>query len=154
MIWGHDPPRTHEKIIGRKLTLFTRLFVSPFSGYRPGKREKMKKTTTDTTTIGGRIKAKRIEAGLSQEKLAEMLMIKQNTLSNYENNSHDVPTDVLSDISRIFNTTPSYIVWGSCVEDDWTTEISNLFGSIKNPTIRATAIKQLKALVEIDAELS
>ncbi|MBP3240381.1 MAG: helix-turn-helix transcriptional regulator [Oribacterium sp.] len=114
----------------------------------------MKKTAIDITTIGGRIKAKRIEAGLSQEKLAEMLMIKQNTLSNYENNSHDVPTDVLSEISKIFNTTPSYIIWGSCEEEDWTTEIRSLLRSIKNPKVRETAIKQLKALVEMDAALS
>ena len=49
----------------------------------------------DTTTIGGRLKAKRKEAGYSQEKLAELLMIKQNTLSKYESGDHDVPTDVL-----------------------------------------------------------
>ena len=114
----------------------------------------MKKTAIDITTIGGRIKAKRIEAGLSQEKLAEMLMIKQNTLSNYENNSHDVPTDVLSGISKIFNTTPSYIIWGSCEEDDWTTEVRSLLRNIKNPKVRETAIKQLKALVEMDEALS
>ena len=47
--------------------------MRPFSlflfWFHPGKREKMKKAV-DTTTIGGRIKAKRVEAGLSQEKLS------------------------------------------------------------------------------------
>ncbi len=42
MIWGLDPPRTHEKIIGIKLTLFMRLLFCPFSGYHPerGRDEK------------------------------------------------------------------------------------------------------------------
>ena len=77
------------------------------------------KNVIDTTTIGGRIKAKRAEAGLSQERLAELLMIKQNTLSNYENNSHDIPTNVLSSLSKLLKTTPTYIVWGTEEKDGW-----------------------------------
>ena len=111
------------------------------------------KKAIDTTTIGGRIKAKRVEARLSQEKLSELLMIKQNTLSNYENNSHDVPTDVLSNLSKILGTTPSYIVWGTCEEDGWTSEMKNILGNIKNPKIREAAMKQLRVLAEMDTAL-
>lgn len=50
--------------------------------------------------------------------------------------------------------TPSYIIWGSCEEDDWTTEVRSLLRNIKNPKVRETAIKQLKALVDMDEALS
>ena len=48
----------------------------------------MGKTFIKEETLGQRIRAKRKEAGYSQEKLAELLMIKQNTLSKYENDEH------------------------------------------------------------------
>lgn len=136
----------------RKADSFMCLFVCTFSGYRPGKREKMNKVI-DTTTIGGRLKAKRKEAGYSQEKLAELLMIKQNTLSKYESGDHDVPTDVLSMVAKLLNTTPSYLVWGSAEEEGWLSELNIIAGSIKNPAIREAALKQMLALAQMDAQL-
>lgn len=106
----------------------------------------------DTTTIGGRLKAKRKEAGYSQEKLAELLMIKQNTLSKYESGDHDVPTDVLSMVAKLLNTTPSYLVWGSAEEEGWLSELNIIAGSIKNPAIREAALKQMLALAQMDAQ--
>ena len=104
----------------------------------------------DVTTLGGRIKAKRKEGGYSQEKLAELLMIKQNTLSKYENNEHDVPTDILSGLAKILDTTPSYLVWGSAEEEGWFSELKIIAGNIKNPIIRETALKQMLALAQMD----
>ena len=97
-----------------------------------------------------RIRAKRKEAGYSQEKLAEHLMIKQNTLSKYENDEHDVPTDILSKLSKILDTPPSYLVWGSSEEEGWLLELRILAGNIKNPVIREAALKQMLALVQMD----
>lgn len=111
------------------------------------------KKTIDTTTVGGRIKAKRVEAGLSQEKLSELLMIKQNTLSKYESNDHDVPTDVLSMVAKLLNTTPSYLVWGSVEEEGWLSELNIIAGNIMNPAIREAALKQMLALAQMDAQL-
>lgn len=107
----------------------------------------------DTTTIGGRIKAKRKEAGYSQEKLAEILMIKQNTLSKYENDEHDVPTAILSVMAKELDTTPSYLVWGSSEDDGWLSELNTIAADIKNPAIRETALKQLLALAQLDAQM-
>ena len=65
----------------------------------------MGKTLTKEETLGQRIRAKRKETGYSQEKLAELLMIKQATLSKYESDEYDVPTDVLSLMSKVLDTT-------------------------------------------------
>ena len=110
----------------------------------------MGKTFIKEETLGQRIRTKRKEAGYSQEKLAELLMIKQNTLSKYENDEHDVPTDILSKLSKILDTTPSYLVWGSAEEEGWLSELRILAGNIKNPVIRETALKQMLALVQMD----
>ena len=117
-----------------------------------GKGAKMNKTI-DTTTIGGRLKAKRKEAGFSQEKLAELLMIKQNTLSKYEKNEHDIPTDVLSMAAKVLDTTPSYLVWGASEDEGWLSELCVIASGIKNPMIRETALKQMLALSQMDAQL-
>ena len=109
--------------------------------------------TINTDTIGGRIKAKRKEIGYSQEQLAEFLLIKQNTLSKYENDEHDVPTAILSCIAKELNTTPSYLVWGSSEEEGWLSELNTIAASIKNPAIRETALKQLLALAQLDEQL-
>lgn len=114
----------------------------------------MGKTFIKEETIGGRIRAKRKEAGYSQEKLAELLMIKQATLSKYESDEHDVPTDVLSRVSRILDTTPSYLVWGSSEEEGWLSELKIIAGKIRNPAIRDTALKQMLALAQMDESLS
>lgn len=114
----------------------------------------MGKTYIKEETLGGRIRAKRKEAGYSQDKLAELLMIKQATLSKYESDEHDVPTDVLSRVSRVLDTTPSYLVWGSSEEEGWLSELRIIVGKIKNPAIRDTALKQMLALAQMDESLS
>ena len=48
----------------------------------PGKEVKM--------SIGERIKARRIELGMTQEELADALYIKKSTISYYENNKIDI----------------------------------------------------------------
>lgn len=114
----------------------------------------MGKTFIKEETLGQRIRAKRKEAGYSQEKMAELLMIKQATLSKYESDEHDVPTDVLSLMSKVLDTTPSYLVWGSSEEEGWFSELKIIAGKIKNPVIRDTALKQMLALAQMDESLS
>ena len=80
-------------------------------------------------------------------------MIKQNTLSKYENNEHDVPTDILSVMAKILKTTPSYLVWGSREEEGWLPQLNTIAAGIKNPALRETALKQLLTLAELDEEL-
>ena len=106
-----------------------------------------------TETVGERIRAGRKALRYSQEKFSELLSIKQNTLSRYENDEHAVPMDILSMMAGILGTTPSYLLWGNDADDAWITELTTIAGSIKNPTIRETAIKQMMALVQMDEAL-
>lgn len=114
----------------------------------------MGKTFIKEETLGQRIRTKRKEVGYSQEKLAELLMIKQATLSKYESDDHDVPTDVLALMSKVLDTTPSYFVWGSSEEAGWLSELKTIAVKIKNPAIRDTALKQMLALAQLDDSLS
>ena len=108
------------------------------------------KRVYDTTTIGGRLKALRREAGYSQEELASLLVVKQNTLSKYENNEHDIPTDVLANAARILNTTPTYLVWGDSDDSEWFAELNEIGRKITDPKLREVAIRQLKVLTELN----
>lgn len=108
------------------------------------------KRVYDTTTIGGRLKALRREAGYSQEELASLLVVKQNTLSKYENNEHDIPIDVLANAARILNTTPTYLVWGDSDDSEWLAELNEIGLKITDPKLREVVIRQLKVLTELN----
>lgn len=74
------------------MSTFCRLFLYAFSAvvfpfirlqkWRKGNRAK----NIDLTTVGGRLKSKRIAMVYTQEELAEELMIKANMISGYEGN--------------------------------------------------------------------
>ncbi len=106
-----------------------------------------------TETVGTRIRTGRKTLGYSQEKFSELLSIKQNTLSRYENDEHSVPMDILLKMAGILGSTPSYLLCGNDADDAWIAELTMIAGSIKNPAIRETAIKQMMALVQMDEAL-
>jgi transcriptional regulator with XRE-family HTH domain len=107
----------------------------------------------NTDTVGARIREKRKDKGFSQEKLADLLMIKQTTLSKYENDEHDIPIAVLSAVAKHLDTTPSYLVWGSEEDEGWLSELRMIAGSIRNPMVRETALKQMLALAWMDENM-
>ncbi len=127
-----------------------------FGPYRfnSGKDEKMERFVTNET-MGERIRSKRKELGYSQERLAELLMVKQNTLSNYENDLRDVPTEIVSLLAEKLDTTPSYLIWGKPEDEDdeWVFMIEQLASRINDPSLRETALKQLTALARLDAKM-
>lgn len=57
-----------------------------------------------------RIKEARTAANLTQKQLADMLGIKDTTLSGYETGAHDPKSNTLTDIARICNTTVDYLL--------------------------------------------
>ena len=57
-----------------------------------------------------RLKELREEYGYSQQKLAEMLLIKQNTYSQYENGARDLPIEYLIKLSEIYSVSTDYIL--------------------------------------------
>lgn len=60
--------------------------------------------------MGMRIKKGRERAGLSQDKLAEMLGMKRTNIANYEAGRVTPPSNVLKDLCDIFNTTADYLL--------------------------------------------
>lgn len=62
-------------------------------------------------TIGERVKKRRIELGLSVDKLAEQLNINRATIYRYESNHiENMPTTILEPLAAALKTTPSYLM--------------------------------------------
>ena len=62
-------------------------------------------------TIGNRIKNLRIQVGLSQSKVAEMIGTIKQTIYKYETGIiTNIPSDKIEQLARIFKVSPSYIM--------------------------------------------
>jgi len=57
-----------------------------------------------------RLKELREEYGYSQKKIAELLLIKQNTYSQYENGLRNLPIEYLIELSKIYSVSTDYIL--------------------------------------------
>ena len=57
-----------------------------------------------------RIKAIREDMDLTQKEIADLLHIKQNTYSQYENGHRQIPLDMLIKLARYYNTSIDYLV--------------------------------------------
>lgn len=70
------------------------------------------------STIGQRIKDKRIEQGLQQIELAEKAHISKQTLYKYENDIiTNIPSDKLEDIANALDVSPAYLMgWNTSIE--------------------------------------
>ena len=66
-----------------------------------------------------RLKDLREDSDITQAALAEMLHIRQNTYSQYENGQRQVPIDVLIILARYYNTTIDYIVGISDIKNPY-----------------------------------
>lgn len=70
-------------------------------------------------TTGERMRQRRKELGLSAEYVADLLNVSPVTIYRYENGGIEkMPGNILEPISRILNTTPSYLMgWNNNPED-------------------------------------
>ena len=150
MIWGHDPPRTHEKITGKR-SLFVRFVycnghnsTSLFSG-SPGKKEKMN-ISIQEETLGQRIRAQRIRLGMTQEELAERLYVKKSTISYYETDKKEMRASCLAEIARGLYTTPDYLLGFEDEKDPFEKEVQGLLQSITDEKVRSVLLAQIKAV--------
>ena len=57
-----------------------------------------------------RIKELRIDAQLSQKKIAQLLNISQNTYSQYENGKRQIPIELLIQLAMYYNVPTDYIL--------------------------------------------
>ena len=111
MIWGHDPPRTHEKITGktesfRAFCLLRREHNSTSLFFRFARKEEKMNISIKEETLGQRIRAQRIRLGMTQEELAERLYVKKSTISYYETDKKEMRESCLAEIARALYTTP------------------------------------------------
>lgn len=81
-----------------------------------------------------RIKRLREEKNMLQEDLALILEVTQKTISNYENETRDIPTEYLIKLSNYFNVSIDYIL---CKTDIRNTSQEN--NTNDTPEIRALA---------------
>ena len=57
-----------------------------------------------------RIKDLREDRDLTQREIAELLHIKQNTYSQYENGQRQIPITLLISLAKFYNTSTDYIL--------------------------------------------
>ena len=105
----------------------------------------------DTTTIGGRIKKRRNDLGLSQENLAEKLFTSKQMISSYENNKTELKIQVVKELAIALGTTSSFLIDGNeaVTYKQETAELVALFNSISKEEVRKIAIEQLRLLTRI-----
>lgn len=97
-------------------------------------------------TIGQRIKARRIELGLSVDFVAAKLNKNRATIYRYESDEiENLPTTVLEPLSEILQTTPAYLMgWG----DDFTEKVID-HGSYKERVITDSNGKIVDVIQEL-----
>lgn len=74
-----------------------------------------------------RIKELRLEKGISQGQLAEMLHVAQGMVSYWEREKFDVPPGILMDLAKIFDVSVDYLIYNDSVRRRQTV---NKFGNI------------------------
>ncbi len=102
-----------------------------------------------------RVKYLREEKNMLQEDLAKVLEVTQKTISNYENETRDIPTEVLKKLSDFFDVSIDYILGKTDIrnqkqENDINEELLKVGFDIKNynpPTDKQK--EQIKALLEV-----
>lgn len=105
--------------------------------------------SVDLSTVGGRIRYKRIQAGLTQEQLAEILFVTPAAVSTYENRDLNIPSKTVMDIAKVLNTTAGYLLEGveNAISDE-EMEILAVFNALKGK-LKSIALVQMKALLDI-----
>ena len=104
----------------------------------------------DLTTVGGRIKYKRLEARLTQEQLADKLFVKFSMISRYERAESNMGIDTLRQIAAALGCSASYLLEG--VEPTLSTkeeELIKVFASLKDDSVRDLALAQMKLLLNM-----
>ena len=122
--------------------------VFPF-GLQKWRKGNMTKNI-DLTTVGGRIKYKRLEARLTQDQLADKLFVKFSMISRYERAESNMGIDTLRQIAAALGCSASYLLEG--VEPTLSTkdeELIKVFASLKDDSVRDLALAQMKLLLNM-----
>lgn len=103
----------------------------------------------DVTTVGGRIKKLRTDAGYTQEELAARLHLEgKSAISNYENNSRGVSAEMLNQLSRLFHVSADYILNGDTPDnlDPIVNEAIEILNNLKTDKAKQSALEVLRQI--------
>ena len=122
--------------------------VFPF-GLQKWRKGNMTKNI-DLTTVGGRLKSKRVAAGLTQEELAELVLVRANYISGYESNRVNIPLNMLQALAKALNTSESFLADGiECELTEEEAELLAIFNQLRTPELKKAALAQMKCLASI-----
>lgn len=96
-------------------------------------------------TLGERIRTQRVLMQMTQEELAEVLCIKKSTVSMYENDKVDIKGSVITELSKVLNTSPNYLL-GMEEYDEYEMEILIMWKNMKDPKLKKAAVEQMRVL--------
>ena len=127
-------------------------FASVLEGTGKGAEyEKVKRNNgaIDVTTVGGRIKKLRTDAGYTQEELAiELHLEGKSAISNYENNSRGVSAEMLTQLSHLFHVSADYILNGDSPDnlDSIMNEAIEILNNLKTDKANWSALEVLRQI--------
>lgn len=115
----------------------------------------MTKQNHEQTTIGSRIRQLRMEAGMTQEELAEQLHLEGKTaISKYEGGTRGISAEMAVRLSEIFGVSTDYILKGQEDQDDYLARALALLKRLHTNAGKDTALRQLQALADMESILN
>lgn len=97
-------------------------------------------------TIGERIKARRIELGMSVEELGKRLGKNRTTVYRYETGYiENLPIDILEPIAAVLHTTPAYLMgWEEVKKNN--DALADIIIRLRSDEVFLDAVKRLNSL--------
>ena len=120
-----------------------------FGGALRLEENRMKVVGREETT-GQRIKAQRLRQGLTQQELAEQMMIPKSTVSAYENDKINIKSSVVTELSKLLDTDPNYLLGAESADNDFVKEIGHYLNRIKDKTMQEMLMRQVRGMVEFE----
>ena len=100
-------------------------------------------------TLGQRIKAQRIRIGMTQDELAEKLLIPKASVSAYENDRIDIKGSRIVELATALEVTPNYLLGFSEEENQVLEDIVRVIKEIKDPSVLNILKIQIEALANV-----
>jgi transcriptional regulator with XRE-family HTH domain len=102
-------------------------------------------------TVGQRIKAQRVRMNMTQDKLAEIMLIPKSTISAYENDKVDIKGSVIVELSKYLHTSPNYLLGFELAEekDSILETICFIYNRIEDDRVKALLLLQIQAAEKV-----
>ena len=100
-------------------------------------------------TLGQRIKAQRLRIGMTQDELAEKLLIPKASVSAYENDRIDIKGSRIVELATALKVTPNYLLGFSEEENPILEDIVRVLKEIKDPNVLNILKIQIEALANV-----